>query len=858
VTDRLPVHKNAETTVMRWPRRIFLYLLLPILIFVAATAVLQAVSQLNAFARQVEGLLESAIGREIKIAGGIEANLFRLNPSVVLKDVTIANAAWAARPAIAKIARLKVEARLWPVLIGEVRLRRIAAEGARIWLETGADGRGNWELAARPETGEDVRPLRFDELRLVGANVTFQGAPDAPESRAAIHSLTIGKAAGGAATVLRLRGTLDALPVEIAAETGPLARLFEKKPSRIVLKAKIGASDLAGTLTLVPGSPFRIEGALKSKRLVVGPQPGARKPRPGQGAQAKPKAKGKAKATARPAPRPRAAATPIPADLIKRLSLNVSFAAGHVEAGAVTLEHVSGTLNGADGKLVVKPARAVLAGTPLAGTLTFDAGVKPARLTIALAAGRIAARNLKTYAGGPVIVRGRLSLSVRATSTGDSFEDLQRRLNTIVNAKLGDAIVTGLPWRPTASRTSVPRLAVTLVAPGLAVPRRTAPKAKTKSAKPAPRTRSKAKPGKPATPDPAAALAQLRGRPLKLRINGVFGRSDIAGTLALKLGARTHVSGSLVSRRIDLGGVPGKGAKREPLFPPDPLPVDLIRGVEGRISYRIQRAELGGMGIPNIVSTVSLRGRVLTVRSSGAGADAARLLLVMDARGPDTRTALDVSLDDTRLAAVIAGKAGLKIPQGSVSLRLRLRGAGNTLKATVAGANGLAVFVMRTPDAEKGSGWIAGLGSGLIGTISTVVTRRGGPLRCIVARVLIVKGVGRSEVLLVDTQRLSFFGQGTLDLRRESVDALFVPRQKLIGVSRIKLFTVRMSGPIERPKARLDFGAAALETAKSALRIAWLPVKLLRGLFGGKLGKALDFDPCPVAIRKVLGTAKTK
>ncbi|HUT50453.1 MAG TPA: AsmA family protein [Alphaproteobacteria bacterium] len=823
----------------RWSRRIFLYLLLPILIFVAATAAMQAISQLNAFARQVEGLIERAIGREIKIAGGIETSLFRINPTVILKDVTIANAPWGSRPDIAKITHLKVEARLWPILIGEVRLRRISAEGARIWLETRDDGRGNWELApsGKPgEAGNESQPLVFDDLRIIGANVTFKSDPGAPESRAEIFNLTIRKPPGGRTTVLEARGSLDNLPVEIEAEMGQLRVLFAGKPSQIKFKARHGKSDLSGAVTVTLAVPLRIEGAINSKRLVLGQQA----PKPKTPAKPKPK-----KAAARPAP------TPIPAALIKRMLLNVTFAAQSIEAGAVKIAGLAGTLTGTGGKLTVKPLRAVLAGSPLAGSITFDVGRKPTRLAVALSAGRIAAKNLKTYTGGPVIARGTLTLAVNAVSAGDSIEALQRRLNTVVTAKLSNASVIGLPWRPTGATTRVPRLSVTLTAPGLA-----APSAKTK-AKPR-RKAAKKTAKKQGAPDPAAALARLRGRPLKIKLDGVFGRSDIAGTLDLRIGAVTRVTGTLVSRRIDLGTVARKGGKREPLFAPDQLPVELIRGVQGQVSYRIHRAELGEMGIPNIVSTVTLRDRVMTVRSGGAGADAARLHLVMDTRGATTRTSLDVALDDTHLAKVIAGKAGLKLPAAKVTLRLRLRGSGDTLAATVASADGHAVFVLRTPQAEKGTGWVSGLGSGLVGTISTVVTQRGGALRCIVARMPIVKGVGKSNILLIDTERLSFFGRGTLDLSRESVDALFVPRQKFIGASRIKLFTVRMTGPIDRPKAKLDFGSAALATAKSAIGIAWLPVKLLTKLFAGKIGDTLDFDPCPPAIKKALSEGKAK
>jgi len=879
---------------MSWTKRIILCLLLPVVALVAVVAIVQASSHLKAFARQVESILESTLGREIKIAGGIDANLFSLNPSVVLKDVTIANAQWATQPEMAHVARIKIETRLWPIFIGEIQPKRIVAEGARIWLESRPDGRVNWifkpakQKSAKP--GDKPKPFQFGQLRIVGANIVHSGGPGTPETRASILALSVGGPTPGTSalqgpTVVNARGAIDGLAFEIKARTETIRGLFASKGGAISLSAKLGKSDLTGELEVAPGERLAIKGRLTSKRIAFGKRAG------GKSAKA-PRAKPK-----RPKDKPNAGAakpknpTPIPISLPKFVSLDIAFTAGRVELPQLRLAKVSGTLTLDDGKLAIKPARATLIGStlvgakpagpsvgviPLAGSLSLDTNASPARLFVSLATGRIAAKNLKTAAGGPVIAHGQLTLALRAVSTGDTLKALSRRIAATVTAKLANASVIDLPWRPKGSRTAVPKLDVTLTTQGIVLPtkarRRPAPKRKPVAKR---KSGARSKPRVPArSADTGAALAGLARLPMKIRLAGVFGRSDIAGTLKLRLGARTSISGALVSRQIDLGGsaganagkgggkrtgkIAGKGRAREPLFGPDPLPIGFIRSVEGSINYRIARAKLGNMAIPNIVSTITLRRGVMRIRSSGAGADSAHVSLVMDARRATTVTALTLRLDDSRLASVLAGKAGLKIPRGTLSLRVNLRGTGNTLRATMAGANGRAVFVMRTPEAEKGKGLIAGLGSGLIGTVSSLVTQRGGPLRCIVARIPIAAGIGKSDILLIDTERLSFFGTSTINLRSETVKALFVPRQKAIGLSRIKLFTVKVAGPIDQPKASLDFGSAAFETAKSAIKIVWLPVKLLGNIFKGKFGEALNFDPCPIAIKRALGQITTK
>lgn len=98
---------------------------------------------------------QEATGREVVITGDLDLGI-SLTPTLRVEGVTFANAEWGSRPEMAQIERLEASVELIPLLSGEARINRILLSGLDLLIETDAQGRGNWQFAAKePASAKD-------------------------------------------------------------------------------------------------------------------------------------------------------------------------------------------------------------------------------------------------------------------------------------------------------------------------------------------------------------------------------------------------------------------------------------------------------------------------------------------------------------------------------------------------------------------------------------------------------------------------------------------------------------------------------------------------------------------------------
>jgi uncharacterized protein involved in outer membrane biogenesis len=110
---------------------------------VTAAAVLMSID-FNQYKALVASQVKAATGRDLVIGGNFKLAL-SLTPSVMVDDVTFANAPGGSRPTMASFKRLEVQMQLMPLLTSrQIKVDRLILDGADILLETDAKGRGNW------------------------------------------------------------------------------------------------------------------------------------------------------------------------------------------------------------------------------------------------------------------------------------------------------------------------------------------------------------------------------------------------------------------------------------------------------------------------------------------------------------------------------------------------------------------------------------------------------------------------------------------------------------------------------------------------------------------------------------------
>ena len=134
----------------------------PVIVAIAL-AIAVATIDVNAFAGPIRQAIKDATGRDVAIRTiGLTRSL---TPKLVLEDVALGNAAWGKAPQLLTAKRVEAQVALLPLLQRRVEILRVALFDPVIALETGGEGRANWDSIARSAAAADeprpaARPRR--------------------------------------------------------------------------------------------------------------------------------------------------------------------------------------------------------------------------------------------------------------------------------------------------------------------------------------------------------------------------------------------------------------------------------------------------------------------------------------------------------------------------------------------------------------------------------------------------------------------------------------------------------------------------------------------------------------------------
>jgi uncharacterized protein involved in outer membrane biogenesis len=117
------------------------------------------------FADRAASPLSALIGRKVTVGSAHRVDFFSFSPTVDLRDVRIAQPAWAGRDDFGQIAHLRVRFRVLPLLAGRFEPTSIIADGLVLRLHRYADGRENWLDPKRRHQSLTSPALRFVTIR---------------------------------------------------------------------------------------------------------------------------------------------------------------------------------------------------------------------------------------------------------------------------------------------------------------------------------------------------------------------------------------------------------------------------------------------------------------------------------------------------------------------------------------------------------------------------------------------------------------------------------------------------------------------------------------------------------------------
>lgn len=726
----------------RWIRWLLIafgvILVLPVLGVLAFLAMFDA----EALRPRLVAAAERATGRDVEV--GSIGLAISLRPTVVLTDVSLANAPWGSRPQMLTARRVEVQMAVLPLLSRRVEIGQVTLDGPDLLLETNQQGLGNWVFAPQPapdaapspaptepapgEAGQEAGGQDFaiavDSLRLTGGQITWRNGQTGRTEQVRIAELT-GAAPGSGPLRASGRLTWRGQEASFRAEGASLAALRGGGASAVPLTAEIS----------VAGAEARVSGE-------VGP---------GEAWQGTVSAR--AAELARLAP----LLPDVPLPPLRDVALDGRFAG---KGGEVTAANdVRLTLGAADLSLIqpgLQLGRAELATAALNAPLRLSGQGQLQGMPVAMS-GEI---------GAPAILLGRqpgplpVNLQLQAGEARATLQGAVREPREL----------TGVDLRLEAA---VPNLAA--LAPQLPPVRDL--RANARIAERGPRFE---------------AGAFIRD----LAVTSSAG--DLGGELTVVIGERPALAGRVASRRLDLDALmapgPSGGAAPAPggtpavparpalpqggraaadanrVIPDTPLPFALLRTAEADLNWTAAEVQAGGQPWREVALRLAIsngRGGVdpLTFVSP---AGPARLEIEGDATQQPPALHVVLTSPGMDLGAVqrLAGQAPRV--SGMAEIEADLRGRGADLRAQAASLGGHLGIAMLGGHVEPA----------LVQQVQEAIRRalplplnlpQRLPLECVAVRAEAENGVARVTTLLVDAPAAKAAGSGQVNLGSEAL-----------------------------------------------------------------------------------------
>jgi uncharacterized protein involved in outer membrane biogenesis len=238
---------------MRWKWIVVIGVLVIVIMMTGVYAYLYTYDY-NKLKPLVARMVEDATGRKLSLGGAINLAI-GFAPSLVVTDVTFANAAWGSQPQMIKIRKLEAQVRLIPLLFKNVKLKHIGIADVAILLETDSNGQGNWDFTGANRSGKGFgafEPVKIDidSIRVENLSLVFHRREKGSVERFHVARLDAARQGAGDAQTLDLRTEYNGQPISLGGTTGLIRSLFAHRRFPLQLSGKLA------------NTTFKINGAI--------------------------------------------------------------------------------------------------------------------------------------------------------------------------------------------------------------------------------------------------------------------------------------------------------------------------------------------------------------------------------------------------------------------------------------------------------------------------------------------------------------------------------------------------------------------------------------------------------------------
>ena len=232
---------------------LFVFILLAVIIGFLLTL------DVNHYKAELIQVVKDKTGREFQINGDLKLAL-SLIPTIAVNEVSFGNAGWGSQPDMLTANRFEAEIALIPLLQGDVRINRLVLVKPDLFLETNAEGIGNWALelagtegtdkeqaapAAPGTPGFDVREISVEDARL-----NYKNGRSGETISMDFPMLTLRSDTTDGPVSANLETIYKGQAISMTATIGPLPQLLDDKPYPVDMKATTAGVEVSAIGTI--------------------------------------------------------------------------------------------------------------------------------------------------------------------------------------------------------------------------------------------------------------------------------------------------------------------------------------------------------------------------------------------------------------------------------------------------------------------------------------------------------------------------------------------------------------------------------------------------------------------------------
>jgi uncharacterized protein involved in outer membrane biogenesis len=325
--------------------------------------------------------------------------------------------------------------------------------------------------------------------------------------------------------------------------------------------------------------------------------------------------------------------------------------------------------------------------------------------------------------------------------------------------------------------------------------------------------------------------------------------------------AQTADGGSSQENKMESKEPPSEsGAKKDKIFPADPLPLADLQRIDIDLKYRGKQVLFRSMAFNDLVVDILLRDGSLDIKplKFTIGGGSANGWINLHSRKKPAEVSTSLTINQMGIGPMLDQLEYTRSIEGNLDAMVDLDGSGDSIAALMAGLNGDIRIALK--DGKTESRYFDLLekyiGSGILQMINPFKKQsQYTPINCFVDTVKIDDG--KADVkLLLDTDQTSIFGAGTINLKTESLDLGIKPTPKKTALPADISFSLnqlsqpfRLGGTLADPHLAFDPGRTAFLLGKLAGALALGPIGIAAFFADISLGKK---DACAVALDKAM------